>query len=42
MIDWLFELIASIVAEILGKLNLWGWIILLLLVGGIIIACLYL
>ena len=42
MIDWIFELIGTFVAEVLGKLNLWGWIILLLLVGLIVLACVYL
>ena len=42
MIDWIFELIGTFVAEVLGRLNLWGWIILLSIVGGIVLACVYL
>lgn len=42
MIDWISELIGTFVAEVLCKLKLWGWIILLSIVGLIVLACVYL
>lgn len=42
MIDWIIELISSFVAAVLEKLGIRGWIILLLLIGATVLACVYL
>ncbi len=42
MLDFIFEVLAEMLSMVLGKLGVWGWVVLVLIVALIICVCLYL
>ncbi len=42
MLDFIFEVLGEMLSMLLGKLGVWGWVVLVLIVALIICVCLYL
>ena len=42
MLDFIFEVLGEMLPMLLGKLGVWGWVVLVLIVALIICVCLYL
>ncbi len=42
MLDFIFEVLGEMLSMVLGKLGVWGWVVLVLIVALIICVCLYL
>lgn len=42
MLDFIFEVLGEMLSMLLGKLGVWGWVVLVLIVALFICVCLYL
>ena len=42
MLDFIFEVLGEMLSMVLGKLGVWGWVVLVLIIALIICVCLYL